>query len=145
MKKKPMPSVSCSRLHSRRVARFAASPSRAVAGTNLHSVIIASISTLFSAMQEIPSFGMLQGFGGRVRHGLSRDSVSGFTKGLTRPVEPLPCKPHPAGGWIEGRVAQLALGETSKGRKRRPAAVPVVEDGHGTRKDGHWTRRAGRV
>ena len=43
-----------------------------------------------SAMQEIPSFGMLQGFGGRVRHGLSRDSVSGFTKGLTRPVEPLP-------------------------------------------------------
>ena len=48
------------------------------------------LGTQFSALQEIPSFGMIQGFGGRVRHGLSRDSVSGFTKGLTRPVEPLP-------------------------------------------------------
>ena len=27
------------------------------------------------------------------------------------------CKPHPAGGWTEGRAALLALGETSEGRR----------------------------
>ena len=43
-------------------------------------------------------------------------------------LNPPTCKPHPAGGWTEGRAALLALGETSKGRKRRPAVVPVGVD-----------------
>ena len=48
----------------------------------------------------------------------------------------------------ENRAMQATMGcsGTVLPAKCRAALVaPVVEDGHGTRKDGHWTRRTGRV
>ena len=72
---------------------------------------------------------------GRVRHDLTWIACWASQRADATSRVAATCKPHPAGGWIKGRAALFALGETSKGRKRTVGPTAGGEDGHWTRKD----------